>query len=322
MKPFDAVEQKLRLLAEGGYKPEPAAGSYEEIEKITRNIDDVALVLQQSMGDLRDEKSKMDYIINNIGDGLFVVDENKNITLINLAALGIFDVTLDIVGKDLNYLSYEKAIDEAIDDSINLSRDSLFELAQRGNIYLVSVKRLPDTRLTMAILSDVTENRENAKRREEFFANASHELKTPLTAIKGFNELTAINNRDEGIGKYIESITRETDRMLSLIGDMLKLSELENTGRINPGPVSLAKIVDEARETVSNAIGEKSIVFETTGDGVVSAEPGHVYELLKNLIENAVRYNDNGGNVSVKIESGKKSVRLIVSDNGIGISPE
>jgi two-component system phosphate regulon sensor histidine kinase PhoR len=174
----------------------------------------------------------------------------------------------------------------------------------------------------MIALSDVTEIRENAKRREEFFANASHELKTPLTAIKGFNELTAINNKDDNIRKYIDSITRETDRMLSLIGDMLKLSELENTQSINPVPVPLAKIVNEAVELLSTSINEKSISIEITGDATVTAEPGHIYELAKNLIENAVRYNNQGGHVSVTIERSKQNARLYVFDDGIGISPE
>jgi two-component system phosphate regulon sensor histidine kinase PhoR len=174
----------------------------------------------------------------------------------------------------------------------------------------------------MVVMSDVTENRENAKRREEFFANASHELKTPLTAIKGFNELAAINNKDEGINKYIGSITRETDRMLSLIGDMLKLSELENTQDINPAPVSIAKVVNEVRETLSTSITEKEINVELVGDGTVEAEPGHVYELVKNLLENAVRYNNQGGRISVTIENNKRNVWLFVFDDGIGISPE
>ncbi|MCL2335834.1 MAG: ATP-binding protein [Firmicutes bacterium] len=320
--PFGSVEQKLRLLANGKYKPNPVAGSYEEIDEITRNIDNIAFVLQKSINDLRDEKSKLDYIINNIGDGLFVVNENKSITLINSAALDIFNVQSDMLSKNLHYLSYDKSLANSIEDCVSLAKSSLFELTRNGNIYLVSVKRLPDNKLTMVVLSDVTENRENAKRREQFFANASHELKTPLTAIKGFNELAALNNKDENIRQYLDRITRETDRMMWLIGDMLKLSELENTKGINPVAVSLAKIVSEARETVSASIKEKAIIFETAGDGIVTAEPRHVYELIKNIIENAVRYNNQGGKISVKIESGQKAVQLTVSDNGIGISPK
>ena len=110
--------------------------------------------------------------------------------------------------------------------------------------------------------------------------------------------------------------------MMGLIGDMLKLSELENTTALNPVSVSLAKTVNEASEAVSAAIKEKAISFEVTGDGNVMAEPEHLYELIKNLVENAVRYNNQGGKVSAKIESDKKATRLIISDNGIGISPQ
>jgi len=323
-KPFNSVEHKLRLLSSGEYAPEPIEGSYDEIDKITKEIDDVALILQNGFDSLRDEKNKLDYILNNISDGIFSVDENKNITLINSAVLDIFEVTPDIAGKNLNYLSSEKTIVKAVEDCVNSANNAIFEITLNGKIYLVTIKRLPDTKLTMAVLSDVTENRENSKRREEFFANASHELKTPLTAIKGFNELTAINNKDENIRKYIESITRETDRMLSLIVDMLKLSELENAQNqnLNPVSVSLANVVNEVGETVSTAINEKSIIFETSGDGGIAAEQGHIYELVKNLIENAVRYTNQNGKVSAVIETDKKSVRLTVSDNGIGISPE
>jgi two-component system phosphate regulon sensor histidine kinase PhoR len=163
--------------------------------------------------------------------------------------------------------------------------------------------------------------RENAKRREEFFANASHELKTPLTAIKGFGELTAISNKNEKIKKYIDGISRETDRMLSLIGDMLKLSELENTKATSPVLISLAKVIGEVREVLSAAISEKSINFELSGEAAIIAEPKHIYELTKNLVENAVRYNNPNGSVTVKIEKDGKNAKLTVSDNGIGISP-
>lgn len=316
--PFGAVEQNLRQLLGGVYKSEPITASYEEIDVITREIDGVAGLLQDSINALRDEKEKLDYILQNIGDGLFAVDENRNISLINAAAHNIFGVTPDISGKKLEYLTYDKTLSRAVEDCVTHKKSVLFEWSSGGRIYLVTAKPLCGTSLTIVVMSDVTESRENAKQREEFFANASHELKTPLTAIKGFNELTALNNKDESIGKYIVGITRETDRMLSLIGDMLKLSELENTMDISTVSVSLAKVIREVWEALTPAIEAKAIVFNTSGDDAVTAEPGHVYELIKNLIENAVRYNNYGGNVTVTI--GKRT--LTVGDNGIGIAPE
>jgi len=321
-KPLESVENKMRLLVSGEYTPEPIAESYEEINQLTRGIDEVAQILQNSFIDLRNEKSKLNYILDNIGDGLIVLDEDKKITLINSAALNIFNVKPDIIGKNFNYLSYENTLTDAVNESVTHAGGALFELSLNGRIFLIAIKRLPETGLTMVALSDVTENRENARHREEFFANASHELKTPLTCIKGFNELAAINNKDENLNKYIDGIIRETDRMLTLIGDMLKLSELENTKGITPVDVSLAKVVNEVQDSLSTAINEKAIIFEATGDAEVSAEPEHVYELIKNLIENAVRYNDQGGRVTVTIESDKKGSWLFIFDDGIGISPE
>ena len=184
------------------------------------------------------------------------------------------------------------------------------------------INRTLINRITRPFDSIINENSINAKRREEFFANASHELKTPLTAIRGFAELTALNNKDENICKYINSITRETERMATLIGDMLKLSELESAPEITPTKVSLAGVVGEVYDTISTAISEKNIEFVTSGNATIVAEQGHIYELVKNLIENAVRYNVQGGKITVGIKSERKSVRLSVTDTGIGIPSE
>jgi len=288
---------------------------------IAKGIDDVAVVMQNGVDALREEKNKLSYILNSIGDGLFVVDENADIALVNLAATNLFNATSDVINRKLNYLISNKTLISAVEDCVISSNGTLFEFPLNGKTYLVTIKRLPNTTLTMAVLADVTGSRENAKRREEFFANASHELKTPLTAIKGFNELTAINNNDTNLTKYIDAITRETTRMMALIADMLELSELENTSQVQPASISLAKIVNEVSETLSSAINEKSIIFTATGDATITAEPKHLFEITKNLVENSVRYSNQNGKVTVKIESGK-TVRLTVSDNGIGISPQ
>ena len=322
VKPLENVEQKLRQLSEGEYQLDPIPNSYGEINDITKKIDGIAQVLQNSITSINSEKDKLDYILNNIGDGLIAVDENRGIVLINSVALEIFGAMPDIKGKDLNYLFFDKTMNEAVDSCMGSGKNSLFELTHNGKVFSVAVKRLPNTKLTMLVLSDITANKENARRREEFFANASHELKTPLTTIMGFSELASLNNKDDGIAVYIDNITRETDRMMSLIADMLKLSELENTQDIKQVFVSVADVTREVSEMLSTSIEAKAISFSATGDTVVSAEKDHVYELVKNLVENAVRYNDQGGTVSVVIKDDESCSSLLVSDNGIGIPPE
>ena len=321
LKPFNSVQGKLLKLTEGDYEQSSASEyntNYDEVNAILSEIDNVALLLQKNINSLKDEKAKLDYIISNIGDGLFAIDEDKKITLINNSALDIFSVKSDIIGKSLSYLSADKAISGAVHDSIIQGKSSLFEVVLFSKIYVVTVKNLLDLPLTMVILSDVTENRESAKRREEFFANASHELKTPLTAIKMFNDLTISNSKDESIEKFITGIARETDRMLSLISDMLKLSKLESIENINPVTVSLSSVVNEVSEMLSTIISDKSLTFKVLGEAEIQAEYNHVYDVVKNLAENAVRYCNQNGNVALIIEK----TRFTVADDGIGIPSE
>jgi len=321
-KPFESVERRLRALSAGEYAHEPITGAYGEVDDIVRDIDEVAELLHKNIAGLRDEKGKLSYILDNITDGLIVLDERKGISLINAAALAMFGAKADIVGKGMNYLTFDEALREAVDACVGHGTAGALELPLGGRLYAVTVRRLPESPLTMAAFTDVTEARESARRREEFFANASHELKTPLTAIKGFNELASMNNRDEGIKKYIDGIVRETDRMVTLIGGMLRLSELEGMRAVGDAPVSLAKVVGEVREALSPMVADKAVTFRSSGDAVVRADWKHAYELVKNLAENAVRYGEPGGKVTVEVSGDGGAATLIVRDDGIGIPPE
>jgi two-component system phosphate regulon sensor histidine kinase PhoR len=321
LKPFYSIEENLRQLSEGVYSPRPLTGSYEEVDNIMKGINDIALVLQNNYNTLLEEKNKMSYILNNIGDGFLLVDEDANIAFVNDIVLDMFDVTPNIIGKKMNYLTNDNVLTNSVEDCVTESSSGSLDFALNGRIYLVTIKRLMDTVLTMVVLSDVTESRESAKRNEEFFTNASHELRTPLTAIKGFNELAVIYNKDEKIKSYIDAVSSESNRMISLIDDMMKLSELDNAKALKPIPISLAKSVDEVRKTISFAIAEKSIIFESSGDALIFAEPKHVYDIIKNLVENAMRYNKHSGKVTVTIDNNENFSRLTVSDNGIGMSP-
>jgi len=271
---------------------------------------------------LQNEKRDLYYILDNIKDGLFVVNTRADITLVNSAAYSIFNAKPSMFGRPFYYLVNDKTLYATIDECISNSGSALLELEYSGKIYLTNIKRLPDTDLTMVVLSDITETSESAKQREVFFTNASHELKTPLTAIKGFSELAEINNKDKKIKKYLSGITRETARMTSLIEDMLQLSKLKNTPSVKPVEVSLADVIEEANLALTIIMQEKKITFKSEGDAKIMTEPEHIYEVIKNLIENAVRYNNQGGKVFVKVESGKKRTRMTVSDTGIGISPK
>lgn len=324
IKPFDALEERLRNLAYGGYDDSPLPGRYPEIDDISRELKEISIIINSSIDSYRNEKEKAEYILSNISEGLIIVNNQSRIQFINAAALNIFNVVSDITGEHLNYITYNNNIGHAVRECHSSNTNAVFELQLKGRTYFVLVKRLSNSDFVMVTLTDVNEIKENSRRREEFFANASHELKTPLTAIKGFNELTLLYNKDVSIEKYINSISHETDRMLSLIGDMLKLSELETSSSLplDSVDVSLADVVSEVVGSLHSLIIEKELSVNILGDSIVNAKSEHLYELIKNIIENAVRYNKQNGNISIVIESEGNRSWVFIHDTGIGISSE
>lgn len=322
-EPFDDIERRLRIMAYGQEKADENDSS-TEIDDMSREINEIASLITVSINSLKEEKEKADYILSNISEGLIIVNKQNHIQLINSAALAIFGLTSDITGKNLNYITYNNTIGHAVRECQSSDTNTVFELNLKGRIYFVSIKRLSQFDSVMVTLTDVSEVKEISRRREEFFANASHELKTPLTAIKGFNELAQLNNKDKAIEKYINSISHETDRMLSLIADMLKLSELETSSStpLDPTKLSLVDTVNEVLESFNPLILEKELSVNIIGNATVLAKTEHLYELIKNIVENAIRYNKQNGNISITIESEGSRSWLFVFDNGIGISPE
>ena len=212
--------------------------------------------------------------------------------------------------------------DLEIGETVALRETRSFEYENEGNIYMVIARALENS-FTVIVLTDITQIRNGEKMREEFFANASHELKTPLTAIKGFNDLIALKTSDEEIKSFTAKSDKEITRLVSLIGDMLDLSKLENGVKITDAEeLDLGKIATEVAESLAPLAANKKISVSVSGNGIVRMEREHALELVKNLVENAIRYNNENGKVEVSVLNDGGNVVLRVKDNGIGIEEE
>ncbi len=162
-----------------------------------------------------------------------------------------------------------------------------------------------------------------AKQKEEFFANASHELKTPLTAMVGLAEIALTKELDEGTHKQIERIHKESLRMSVLISDMLKLSMLENVRENELRVPVLAKpIAEDVINELSEAIKAKDIRVTLTGNASIMANEKRVYEIIQNLCSNAVNYNKQGGAIDICLYENEEVSTIAVKDTGIGIAKE
>jgi two-component system phosphate regulon sensor histidine kinase PhoR len=182
---------------------------------------------------------------------------------------------------------------------------------------------------TVAVVHDLTAIRHLDKVRQDFIANASHELKTPLTAIRGFAEtLLSGGASEEELERYLAVISRNAERMNSLVEDLLSLSRIESgTSKLEPTAVDLHDLAKIALEDLAQRLEAASIEASVVADAgsIALADKRSVEQVLGNLLDNAVKYTDAGGRIAIRIEaapngSAKHMLRLSVEDSGPGIS--
>ncbi len=175
------------------------------------------------------------------------------------------------------------------------------------------------------LLVDVTESMENEQIRREFSANVSHELKTPLTTIKGFGEMLkdGMLTAPEDLEKYGGTIFRESDRMLTLINDIIRLTEIEENKSAEKSEVHLLAVANETAESLTRKAKEHGVTLTVSGEDVqIQGLASYVSEILFNLADNAVKYNNPGGSVEITITDGGENGVISVKDTGIGIPKE
>ncbi|MDY2714591.1 MAG: ATP-binding protein [Candidatus Borkfalkiaceae bacterium] len=322
IKPLEEVKNTLAAVNNG----EKINRSYDnesdsDVREMLGEIADVSEKLQNSINEANTERERLDYVLANVSDGITVIDAGGIVTVMNKVACGVFGGD-GFIGRKYTALTADEKFLSEIGETVALRETRSFEYENAGNIYMVIARALENS-FTVIVLTDITQIRNGEKMREEFFANASHELKTPLTAIKGFNDLIALKTSDEEIKSFTAKSDKEITRLVSLIGDMLDLSKLENSGKIaDAEELDLGKIATEVAESLAPLAANKKISVSVSGNGIVRMEREHAVELVKNLVENAIRYNNENGKVEVSVLNDGGNVVLRVKDNGIGIEEE
>lgn len=329
LKPLRLIQTSLKDINDGNFDRIPTEGYDPETASTLEEINEISLTIKETISEKSLESKKLRYVISGMGQGLIVAYRGGEIVLINDDAKDILDfrdeestlANVPVVGEKL-----QAAVRNAIENRITGS----FTFERGRNIYEISVSELNTEGrggLAVALIRNVTEIQAAEKVRSEFFANASHELKTPLTSIKGFAELLSSGMvKDEGKKvQYSQRIASDSDRMLSLIDDMLKLSKLEEGGAAseNVASVNLKTVASSVITGLTPQAAAKKIKLETElSDVIMSGDAEKFTELIQNLVDNSIKYSGEGGTVRVRVyETDSKKV-IAVEDDGIGIAPK
>ena len=322
---IEGVAESLRALEDGTYKPILPDRKEPEYDSVIWEINELNKKTYAMMQAQVGEREKLATVLDIVAQGIVALDSAFRVVFANRNALKLFGGNEKNIGASLFGL---------IDDDVLCRR--VHEYAGGGSFeyrfcerqLVVTIRVITDHALAreiaqIVIINDVTDARDIAKEKSDFFANASHELKTPITVTLGLSELIlAKDGVDENIRTQVERIHKEALRMSQLITDMLRLSRLEQHGEVKREPVDLHAVADEVIAELNSRIAEKGLTVTVSGNGTIQAAPERIYELLTNLCSNAVNYNVDGGQLDVAIsEQGGRTV-LTVRDTGIGIPKE
>lgn len=326
IKPINSLVKQLDLRNENiGQLETP----YEELEPIIKNADVLMKRIHKNMNKIKAEKEKISFITENMVEGMILLDEDMTVLSVNKSALKILGVSFDVddhekIEKMTDNEQVLRLLDEAKQNGAANGIVAVKRRFYRTFANKVYSENTLDFGLIM-FLVDVTEEIQSEQIRRDFSANVSHELKTPLTTIKGFGELldNGIFTKPEDIKKYGGMIYRESERLLYLINDIIRLSEIEEQEHILSDRIDLLKTAHDVEEILQNKAYNHKVTIHIDGEPVeIPGNQSYITELFLNLMDNAVKYNHDGGSLWVSVfREGNKAV-AVFRDNGIGISEE
>lgn len=301
-----------------------AQKTYEEITPLLTRIDKQNRQIDEQMEQLHQRKKEFEAVTKNINEGLILINMNQEILSVNEAALDLFD--LDKKPKKITDFTDDSKFAGLISDVMhNYGAEVILKTNDITLRADASPIRSHGVETGASILvQDITENYAAEEVRRQFTANVSHELKTPLQSIMGYSELMENHLVDpKDCDSFARKIHTESCRMLQLIDDIIRLSQLDEGNVVDVNTLNLKDLVNEAAEAVSAEAREHQVELKFDIESVwINANSRLIYEIIYNLMDNAIRYNLAGGYVKVKTRRKHDEAVLEVSDNGIGIPRE
>ena len=300
--------------------------TYEELAPILTKLNKQHKQIRQQMQELRRKTDEFEQITVSMNEGLILLDKKGTILSINSAAKKLFGVDDMAIGCD--FLSLDRSTDmtRAIEKALDGKKTELRE-ERNGSKYQFIINHIESDGKMIGIVIlclDITETALAEQTRKEFTANVSHELKTPLQSIIGSAEL--LENglvKPEDQKRFVGNIKNEATRLVSLINDIIRLSQLDEDGGTATESVDLFDIANEVMDVLTVSASKKQVKLCLNGEScVMNGVRRYLYEIVYNLSDNAIRYNKDGGTVLIDLKNKDGSIVLSVSDTGIGIPTE
>lgn len=300
--------------------------TYDELAPLLTKINRQKLVIENQLHEAKQKQKEFKLITDNMREGLLVIDSNSDILTYNAAAEKLLDITDETSLAALKIYRSTQVID-AVDEALK-GNNSECQITQHSRQYsLIANPVFRDGEIIGAVivLLDITEKAQREQLRREFTANVSHELKTPLTSIYGFAELMKDGDmKKEDMEDFAKSIYDETKHLITLVGDIIKLSALDEKSRFyEKEKVDLYALACETAERLKVDAAKKHVTVNVEGEKAEYVGVRQILtDIIYNLCENAIKYNRENGSVGISVKENENNIVLKVKDTGIGIPQE
>ena len=326
MIPFYSIKETLDNIYNNKSQNIKNLTGFNDINDILYDINELAIDLNNNIIGYQTEREKLNYVLENIAQGIVAINKNKDIFFINQFALELLNVP-DSDIKSLNEIIKDKIVVNKIEDAIKLNRFSKFDIKERNIDIEINVIPILNNKNISALIKfeDVTDIRKVEIEKQDFFINASHELKTPLTSILGYSELlmtmNAKDKKDDKKIDFIKRINSEALRMKELVLNMLTLSRMEaNWQETIDEKIDLKDIILNVFESNKIKSQKRNINLELDIESaIITANKEKITEVVNNLVDNAIKYTDDGGNIKIILKNNTDKAVFTVKDNGCGI---
>lgn len=299
---------------------------YDELSPLLTKINKQHKEIEANIAQIKKKSDEFEQIIAAVNEGLVLMNKDGKIISINNAAISIFEADGNAVGENFLQLNHSLAFQQAIEKALAGS-NSCFDMDKGGRKFRIninSIKSGEETLGAVVLAFDVTEQANAEKARQEFTANVSHELKTPLQTIIGSAELFQNGLvKPEDTDRFIGHIKKEAERLVTLVNDIIHLSQLDEGSAAQKEKVEVFEIAQNAVSLLKDEADSRKVTIELTGEKVeILGVRQYLHEIIYNLCDNAIRYNKENGSVTVNVKGKENKAVITVSDTGIGIPEE
>lgn len=327
IEPIEELQLVAARMSRGDFHKRVKITTNDELGSLSLSFNNMADKLEETMEELLSKQLRLTSILKSIGSGIIALDKNENIILINPCAIEMFKIKDNsLIGKNIKNVIEEEKILEAIRNNIEKSD---LKITKPTEMYVkVKVDRILEGVNgggCVISIEDITDYKMLENMRRDFVANVSHELKTPITSIKGFAETLKYVEDDETREKFLGIIEEESDRLTRLIEDILSLYEIERKdNNIIKEVFSPREILDKVNLIVEGNAKKRNIgiILKNESNNLLYGSEDRFKQMILNIVDNAIKYAGDNTLIWIKSRDIGNKIIIDIEDNGVGMSQE